>query len=659
MHSDIHALFSAQGALAQYLPGFRVRTQQIEMAQAIADAIRAQTCLITEAGTGTGKTFAYLVPALVSGGKIIISTGTKTLQDQLFERDIPFVRDALKLPIAVAQLKGRGNYICLHRLRQAKEIDLFASRQDAQYIKSILSFAETSKRGDRNELSIVPENATIWPLVTSTRDNCLGTQCAYASDCFVTQARKTALDADILVVNHHLFFADALLREEGFAELLPACNTIILDEAHQLPDIATVFFGDRISSTQLFEFARDTEIAVRTEAADLAELLTYLDTLNSAVRRIRLAAGEFPGKYPAAQLLERASFAEAFAALIEAIGQIRTGLDLIAEHSETLGLACANAEKLRLALNRWQQAVDKNENDNPDQNAYIRWADISAYHWQLHTSPLSVASIFRNYVEQSESAWILTSATLAVAGDFSHFQRELGLESARTAQWGSPFDFGSAARLYVPTNLPQPNSREHTEAVIHAALPLLKANDGNAFFLFTSHRALQYAQQCLSEIFSEHHYPWLLLAQGEASRSELLSRFRKEGNAVLLGAASFWEGVDVAGDALSLVIIDKLPFAPPDDPLVAARLDLLEKNGGKPFFDWQIPQAAISLKQGAGRLIRTESDRGVLMIGDPRLVEKPYGRKLWQSLPPMQRTRQQEEVVRFLNKINAEAVSAV
>ncbi len=659
MPADIHALFSDQGTLAQHLPGFRARTQQVEMAQAIADTIQSQQCLIAEAGTGTGKTFAYLVPALTSGGKVIISTGTKTLQDQLFERDIPFVRDALKLPIAVAQLKGRSNYVCLHRLQQAKNTDLFASRQDAKYLRSILSFAETSAYGDRNELSSVPENATIWPLVTSTRDNCLGAQCAYAADCFVLQARKTALDADVLVINHHLFFADALLREEGFAELLPSCHTIILDEAHQLPDIATVFFGDRVSSAQLFEFARDAEIAIRTEASDLAELLTRIDLINASVRRVRLAAGEFPGKYPAAQMLERASFTEAFAALIETMKCVVADLGLVAERSEALELVSANAEKIYFALKRWQSTSDENTEKNneheksDEQNTYIYWADVSTYGWQLHTSPLSIAPLFRSFVEQSESAWILTSATLAVAGNFSHFQRELGLENARTAQWGSPFDFESVAQLYVPTGLPQPNSREHTDAVIRAALPLLEVSHGGTFFLFTSHRALQYAQQQLETIFAERDYPWLLLAQGEASRSELLSRFRKESHAVLLGAASFWEGVDVVGDALSLVIIDKIPFAPPDDPLVAARLDHLEKNGGKPFFDWQIPQAAISLKQGAGRLIRSENDRGVLMICDPRLVEKSYGRRLWRSLPPMKRTRDMKEVLCFLGSLSA------
>jgi ATP-dependent DNA helicase DinG len=643
--SDIDALFADDGPLAERLSGFRSRPQQIEMAKTIAEAINGQQCLIAEAGTGTGKTFAYLIPALISGGKIIISTGTKTLQDQLFERDLPLVRDALKLPLAVAQLKGRGNYICLHRLQQAQETDLFPSRQDTHYLRSIVSFARTSERGDRNELANVPENASIWPLVTSTRDNCLGSHCAYVDDCFVSRARKTALDADVLIINHYLLFADALLREEGFAELLPTCDTIILDEAHQLPDIATVFFGERISGTQLSEFARDAEIAVRTSAADVDELLPRLNGVVTASRKLRLAVGEFPGKYSATHLLTRADFVEAIQELVKALDDSASGLGLVAERSEDLELAYANAEKLRQILCRWN---DANCDSDDGQNVMIRWADISTYSWQLHASPLSIAPLFRAFIETPERTWILTSATLSVAGDFTHFQRELGLENARTAQWGSPFDFDTMARLYVPADLPPPNSREHTEAVVNAALPLLEANSGGVFFLFTSHRALQYAQQRLTSIFAEQQYNRALLAQGDMSRSELLSRFREEGNAVLLGAASFWEGVDVVGDALSLVIIDKLPFAPPDDPLLAARLEFLQKNGGKPFFDWQIPQAAISLKQGAGRLIRAESDYGVLMICDPRLVEKPYGRRLWRSLPSMRRTRELDEVLRFL-----------
>ncbi|MDR0770616.1 MAG: ATP-dependent DNA helicase [Burkholderiales bacterium] len=657
LFSDIAAVFSEEGSLAKLLPGFRARPGQQAMAQAIAEAIRERRCLIAEAGTGTGKTFAYLVPALTGGGKVIISTGTKTLQDQLFERDLPLVRDALKLPLSVALLKGRSNYLCLHRLAQAQHEDLFPSKQDARYLKTIVSFAHTSLRGDRGELADIPDHAGIWPLVTSTRDNCLGAQCAHFDDCFVTKARKEALDADVVVINHHLFFADALLREEGLTELLPACNTVILDEAHQLPDIATVFFGERIGGAQLLELARDAEIAVRAHAGDLAELPARIHRLVSAVRQLRLAAGEFPGKFPAAQLLSLPAFTEALQTLTQVLDETASDLGTIAERSEELGLIAARAQTLSRTLQQWCEINENADDENTDDEStadddqgnvpLIRWADLSPHGWQLYASPLSVAPIFRNFVENSARSWILTSATLSVAGQFTHYQHELGLENAQTARWDSPFDYEHQALLYVPMGLPLPNSREHTDAVIDAVLPVLAASRGRAFLLFTTHRALQHAHQRLQAAFAERGWDWPLLVQGEASRSELLERFRLEKNAVLLGAASFWEGVDVAGDALSLVVIDKLPFAPPDDPLLAARLEHLKKNGGEPFRDWQLPQAAINLKQGAGRLIRTETDRGVLMITDPRLVEKAYGKRLWRSLPPMRRTRELEEVVAF------------
>ncbi|MCL2310217.1 MAG: ATP-dependent DNA helicase [Proteobacteria bacterium] len=653
---DIAAFFSEEGPLAQHLPGFRARPGQQAMAHTIAEAIRERRCLIAEAGTGTGKTFAYLVPALTGGGKVIISTGTKTLQDQLFERDLPLVRDALKLPLSVALLKGRSNYLCLHRIAQAQHEDLFPSRRDAQYLKTIISFSRTSERGDRSELANIPDHAGIWPMVTSTRDNCLGSHCAHVDDCFVTRARKEALDADVVVINHHLFFADALLREEGLSELLPACNTVILDEAHQLPDIATVFFGKRIGSMQLMEMARDTEIAVRTGANDLTELLTRIDRLTLAIRQLRLAAGEFPGKVAASQLMSLPAFAEALQTLAKTLDETASDLGSVAERNEDLGAIAARAQALSCDLQQWCDVNDNASDDaieNPESEMpLIRWADLSPHGWQLHTSPLSVAPIFRSFIENSARSWILTSATLSVAGQFGHYQRELGLENAQTARWDSPFDYEHQAVLYVPTGLPLPNSREHTDAVIDVALPVLEASRGRAFLLFTTHRALQHAHQRLQAVFAERGWDWPLLAQGEASRSELLERFRMEKNAVLLGAASFWEGVDVAGDALSLVVIDKLPFAPPDDPLLAARLEHLKKNGGDPFRDWQLPQAAIDLKQGAGRLIRTETDYGVLMITDPRLVEKPYGKRLWRSLPPMRRTRELKEVVAFFEDRN-------
>jgi ATP-dependent DNA helicase DinG len=647
---ELDALLKEGGALSRHLRGFHARPQQLEMAKHIAAAIAEKRCLITEAGTGTGKTFAYLVPALLSGEKVLISTGTKTLQDQLFERDLPLVRDALTLPISVAQLKGRSNYLCLHRLEQAKQEGLFPSRQDIHYIKKIASFAKQTATGDRSTFDGVPENALIWSLVTSTRDNCLGSHCAFHEECFLMKARKAALEADVVVVNHHLFFADALLREEGINELLPSSQTIIFDEAHQLPDTATMFFGEHVSSATLADFVRDAEVAARTKAPDVPELPDRLSEVKTAAARLRLALGDTQGKFAAKNIQTREDFNEAFDALIAALNAAVKGFKDVAEKDEELALQAENADEFRQMLTRWR-GKPSDEAVAADDNPSIFWAEITNFGWQLHTSPLSVAKLFRKFVDDSDCAWILTSATLAVGDDFSHFQREMGLEHAETVRWGSPFDFKNVAQLYVPKNLPLPNSSDHTDAVIDAALPLVEALDGRTFFLFTSHRALRYAAEQLERIFKERGYPWLLLVQGSASRPELLQRFREAGNAVLLGAASFWEGVDVVGDALSLVVIDKLPFAPPDDPLLAARLEVLEKNGGKPFFDWQIPQAAISLKQGAGRLIRSENDRGTLMICDTRLVEKGYGKRLWQSLPPMRRTREQEKAMEFIRRI--------
>ncbi|MEO8847838.1 MAG: ATP-dependent DNA helicase [Casimicrobiaceae bacterium] len=623
------------------------------MANAVARTIRDAGQLVAEAGTGTGKTFAYLVPALMSGGKVIISTGTKTLQDQLYERDLPLVRDALKLPVTLSLLKGRANYVCLHHLEKASREGRLPSRDDARHLAKIVRFAQASERGDRGQLADVPENATIWPLVTSTRENCLGSNCGFFRECFVMKARKDALDADVVVVNHHLFFADIMLRDEGLSELLPACNTVILDEAHQLPDTATLFFGEQTSAGQVNDLARDAEVAARSSARDMPQLPDAAADLAPAVKRLRLALGDIPGKLPREAVLARADVGAALDALVAAVDRAASGLAHVAERSEELAALATRTQELGERLTRWR---DDSANDTASGAAvddadaaggYIRWVDVSPYGFQLHSSPLSVARIFRRQVDTSGRAWIFTSATLAVAGKFDLYTSTLGLSDAVTGCWESPFDYATQALLYLPHDLPAPNAPEHTDAVVDAALPVIRASGGRAFMLFTTLRALTRAKARLADAFARESLAFPILVQGEGSKTELLERFRRLGNAVLLGSASFWEGVDVAGDALSVVVIDKLPFAPPDDPLLAARLRKLENDGGNAFRDWQLPQAAISLKQGAGRLIRTETDRGVLMIGDPRLVDKPYGKMLWRSLPPMRRTRDVAEVQAF------------
>ncbi|HLX30022.1 MAG TPA: ATP-dependent DNA helicase [Casimicrobiaceae bacterium] len=645
--TELAAILGERGTLSRALPGFRFRPQQLAMAQAVARAIRERTPLIAEAGTGTGKTFAYLVPALLYGGKVIVSTGTKTLQDQLFERDLPLVRDALAVPITVALLKGRANYVCHHHLERTAREDRLPSREDGRYLPKIVAFARASERGDRAELADVPEHASIWPMVTSTRDNCLGSNCPFHRECFVMKARKDALDADVVVVNHHLFFADITLRDEGLAELLPACNTVILDEAHQLPDTATLFFGEQTTSSQLAELARDAEAIARSELRDIPDLPDAGAAIVPLIRKLRLAAGE-PGKLAQQAIAARSDFREALDALASGLDRLAQEMHLVAERSEDVDMVARRAEAAADSLARWKAGFAE---DGTEAEPWIRWIDIGVQGFQLHASPLSVADVFRRQVDDTGRAWILTSATLAVGRDFSHYSTQLGLAGAETGCWESPFDYSTQGLLYVPRGLPPPNSVEHTNAVVDAALPVLKASNGRAFLLFTTLRALSTARERLTLLMARDGLDFPMLVQGDGSKSELLLRFRALGNAILLGSASFWEGVDVPGDALSVVVIDKLPFAPPDDPLLAARLSKLAADGGNAFMQWQLPQAVISLKQGAGRLIRTETDRGVLMLCDPRIVDKAYGKRIWQSLPPMKRTRELGDVVAFFSAI--------
>ncbi|MGB9093826.1 MAG: ATP-dependent DNA helicase [Gallionella sp.] len=637
MSVEVERFFSEQSPLAAEVASFRPRAQQREMALAVAKAIRDSAILIVEAGTGTGKTFAYLVPALLAGGKVIISTGTKNLQDQLFRKDLPMVRDALKAPVSVALLKGRANYVCHYHLARTESDGMFKTREDIKHLGKIKSYAKVSDSGDKGGLADVPENAPIWMQVTSTRDNCLGQECPSHKECFVLKARTEAMKADIVVVNHHLFFADVMLRDEGVAELLPACNTVIFDEAHQLPETASLFFGETLSTSLLLDLARDTRIETAAAAKDFAPLPKACDELDKAARDLRLVFKK-EGRMPAIATENFREFAPALKTLAEKLAQLGSLLEKQAERSEGLENCWQRAQVLSSQLAQWQKG------DEPDR---VRWLEVFHHSLQLNSTPLSIAEIFAKQITGSARAWIFTSATLAVKQDFSHYQGEMGLFDARTACWDSPFNYAEQALLYVPSNLPEPNREGYTEAVVQAALPLIGASRGRAFLLFTSLRAMQRAHEILQAEFDRRGWDYPLLLQGEGSRNELLTRFRDHGNAVLLGSQSFWEGVDVRGEALSLVIIDKLPFAPPDDPVLAARIAQIDKQGRNAFMEYQLPRAIITLKQGAGRLIRDESDRGVLMICDPRLISKPYGKRIWQSLPPMKRTRVEAEAVAF------------
>lgn len=622
-----------EGSMSRCIEGFQPRSQQQEMASAVEQSIADYQNLICEAGTGTGKTFAYLVPALLSGQKVIVSTGTKNLQDQLFQKDLPLVREALKVPVQIALLKGRSNYLCLYRLTITEQEGRFASREMTHQLRMVREWSGRTDSGDITEFLDIGEDSPLWPMVTSTVDNCLGAECPSFNDCHVMKARRDAGSADIVVVNHHLLMADMVLREDGFGELLPSANAYIIDEAHQLPEIATNFFGQNLSGRQLIELAKDSIAEFHSSAADSKTLVKAADTLEYAVRDFRLSLSNEGQRQPWSKARQDQRVEERLEELQQAMTALRDELVDLAERSKGLENCLERCDDLlgRVGLFTQDQHADQ-----------VYWLDVYSKSFVLCCTPLSVAEPFQKRMQEHKAAWIFTSATLAVAGRFAHYADQLGLQEAKTALWDSPFDYRSHALFYAPPDMPEPNNPSYVEAVVEAAKPVLAASRGRAFLLFTSHRALKRAAELLE---GKLDYP--MLVQGEYPRSELLRRFREMGNAVLLGTGSFWEGIDVRGEALSCVIIDKLPFAAPDDPVLQARADALRAKGGNPFMDFQVPQAVIALKQGVGRLIRDVNDRGVMVLCDPRLVTKPYGQVFLNSLPGMLRTRKIELVERF------------
>jgi ATP-dependent DNA helicase DinG len=641
MADELAAVFGPEGPLARALPGYGVREQQSEMAGHVAAALAGHEKLIVEAGTGTGKTFAYLVPALVSGRRVILSTGTRALQDQLYHRDLPAVCSALGRPVRIALLKGRANYLCRHRLDLAEQ-QAYARgvrREVALALPKVRAWSHTTRKGDIAELPGVGEQDPVWPWVTSTRENCIGAECPKYEDCFVLAARRDAQAADIVVVNHYLLMADLVLKEEGFGDLLPGADAIVIDEAHQLPDVAAQFLGYSVSTRQLAALAKDIagELLLSQQMASSVD--SALTGLDAQVAAVIAASGGADARLDHTQWPER---------LVESLhGLASRSAELAAALEPLAGEGQGAFHRLRERLAESAERLHSLTQDEVEGG--VRWAETSARNVSCHYAPVDVASQLAALMEAQSSAWILTSATLAVGDDFSHYKRRSGLSHARTVRYESPFDFANQALMYLPKGLGEPGAPGHTANVIRAALPVLEASGGRAFLLFTSHRALREGAEQLRLAWGDTP-PVPVLVQGDGSRDQLLRRFRDAGNAVLLGTGSFWEGVDVKGTALSVVIIDKLPFAAPDDPLLKARLEAIREQGGNPFFDEQVPQAVIALKQGVGRLIRDDADFGVVMLCDTRLVTKGYGRAFLSSLPPMKRTRDLEEVTGFLRE---------
>ena len=634
---EIRQLLGDQGPFAKTKDNFKAREEQQTMAVAVNEAIQTATNLVVEAGTGVGKTFAYLVPALLSDMQVVISTGTKNLQDQLYKRDLPALLKILEINPLTALLKGRNNYLCDYRLESTLATGRLPDPRAVKHLSLVNLWREKTLSGDLAELSPLPEDSPVIPYVTSTAENCLGQDCPFIDKCYLAAAREKARKAKVLVVNHHLLLADLVLKEDGFGELLPHTDVFIIDEAHHLNKTAYQFYGDSISSRQINELCREVELEYRKEVTDCRDLMLDAQRLSKEAKEFRMALPEYDTRddwAPAPRLKE------ALSELSNKINGLYEIVKVNSTRTKTLESCFERLVHFRHTLKQFEKEIDSSD-------VRINWFETMKSGFRLHTTPLDVAALFQQSRERyANSSWVMTSATLSVNQSFEHYTQSLGWNNIKTLNLPSSFDYPNQSMLYVPRGLPSTRSPKHTQSVVETIIPLLQQSRGKAFVLFTSHRALKLGAEAVKELDV-----FECLVQGEASKADLLERFIKTDNAVLLATGSFWEGVDVSGDNLILVVIDKLPFAPPDDPILNAKISQCKKAGRNPFFELQIPEAVLSLKQGCGRLIRSVNDRGVVCICDPRLVGKPYGEVFINSLPDMKRTRDPELVTAFLTDI--------
>ncbi len=647
---QVLAAFAAGGTLAEADPGYVERAAQQELALAVAQAIEQGDSLVVEAGTGVGKTFGYLVPLLLSGQRALVSTATKSLQDQLFLRDLPRLRDALRIPVSLALLKGRASYLCLHRLEQARHSGELPDRWAVRALAKVELWAQSTTSGDLAELEGLDERSPVIPLVTSTRDNCLGTECPQYRSCHVMKARREAMAADLVVVNHHLFFADMALRDSGVAELLPTVDAAVFDEAHQLAEAGVQFLGTTVGSAQVIDFARDMLAAGLQHARGLVPWPDVAAACDRAARDLRLAAaGPVRDVRGVVKLRweDRAGlplFQQALEAMAEACHEAAKALDTVSEMAPDFTKLQERAEQLAGTAERFS---------NPCLDGHVRWIDLTPMQVRLVQSPLDIRDMLTEQREAARKAWIFTSATLGDDEDLTWFCASAGLEDARKLRLQSPFDYPAHARLWVPRRFPKPNEPGHPQAVAKLAARCARALGGRSFVLTTTLRALQQIAAALREEFSREGDEIQVLVQGESPKRTLMQSFISRPSSVLVGSQSFWEGIDVPGDALQCVLIDKLPFPPPNDPLVEARVKQIESAGGNAFMAYFVAEAAVSLKQGGGRLIRSEQDRGLLVVCDPRMAQMQYGKRLRSALPPMTPVQSEEEALSWLAELAA------